>query len=466
MPVAPDHWSYQLLEALDAAGVASAWMSDFRPSSRSLVRAELTRVVRGRFGATALVDAWRRRFDALHPLGPAASADAPPVDWELRASAGARGGEALLDPGAGALGLGGGALRAGPVSAWIEAGKGGRERLDATVRSAGLAWPLGPFRALAGRFRIKAAGPAATSAQLGGEVPFDALYLSSRRRSPLPGLEWLFGPVAWQFALAPWGGIDDAGRGWLGLGAVVAEPTPDFRIGAVRTARFGGDRVAPFTAGRFLRTVFVLQNEPSRWDDQKAELTFRYRWSLFGQPMAAHFVLGQEDPPLWRDPAVVAGLTVPLIRDSGLWVLRYRYAAVGARARWCPVCEFDVYTPGGAFASASWYTHGGHPPYERAGVPVGLPLGGYGASHRATVRFWDPKARIRVEGRVFFQVREEGNRLLGRWPGKRRGGAVEVLWLGTPPLELRVRALAADGPRIASEWGLEAAATWVLGSGS
>lgn len=482
LPVAPDHWSFELLDALDAAGVANAWMSDFRPSSRAVVRGELSRVVRGRFGATKVAEAWLGRFDEVHPLGSdggrddagqaaggadEGAADEPrSFDWELRASAGSRTGKALFDPGDGFLGIGGTAARAGPVSAWLEAGDPATERLDGALRTTGIGAPFGPFQVLLGRFRMKAAGPATTSAQLAGEVPFDALYLASRRRSPLPWLEWLFGPVAWQLALAPWAGIDDLDRGWFGVGGLVAEPIPDFRIGAVRTARFGGSHVAPFTAERFFRTVFILANEPVGWDDQKIELTFRYRWSVFGQPMAAHVVVGQEDHPLWRDPSIVTGLTLPLVRDSGLWELRYEYAAMGARARWCPICEFDVFTPGGAFASSNWYTHKAHPPYERAGLPVGMPLGGYGASHTATVRFWDPGARYRVEGWMFFQVREEGNRLLDRWPGKRRGGGLEFLWLRSSPLELCLRGLVADGPEFPSEWGLEAVATWVVGSGS
>ncbi len=208
-----------------------------------------------------------------------------------------------------------------------------------------------------------------------------------------------------------------------------------------------------------------MQNEPNDWDDHKLEVTFSWRGNPLGQPLALHGVIGQEDTPPWRDPAVLAGFTVPIMRPSGLWVLGYEYDAIGARARFCPICDFDVFTPEGAFSTALWYLHSDHPPYQREGIPVGAHLGGYGASHRLTVALWDPKARFRLEGSMFFQVREEGNLLLERWPGKRRGGGIGGIWFPRPGVEVAARALYANGPEIDFEWGGKWTVSWAVGGG-
>lgn len=463
-PVAVDHWSYAFLEALDAAGMASAWMVDVRPSSREVVRAELRRVAEHGFGAGAVAEAWARRFDADHPLLSGAPGDGRLAGARVEVGAAAGvvdgGGSALVNPGAGAFGEARATVRATSwLTGWLGVESGRRERLHRRSVDPGLSVSLGPFTAMLARQRIRTPGPAETSSMLGGRVPLDAFYLVSER-PVVPGwLGWFTGPTVWQFSLAPVVGVDSTGGGWVGSGGVVARPHPRFQFGITRSARFGGPGLPGITGDRLFRTVFLMANEPFFWDDQRMELYARTRWSLFGQPLATYVVLAQEDAPIWKDPGLLAGTTLPVLTGSGLFRLRYEYTAYGKRGRWCPGCEYAT-GPQEHREQGEWYIHGGVGHYELEGVPLGDPLGGYGAGHKIEARFWSSGGGVRARTWGFFQVRERRNLLLERWPGKRRGGGAEASWHFRPGFHVTVGSQAAGGPEIDTDW-----AFWVQVSG-
>lgn len=452
-PTPLDHWSFELLEVLDAAGVAHAWMTGVRPTSRATVRNELARVVERGFGpdrAHPTISAWSSRFQREYPVS---AAEDGGLRLEASLSGGLREGEAFLDPGGGVFGeVAVAATLASHMSTWASFDSGGRDIFDG-FRELGASVPAGPFTVMVGRQPLKAAGPAETSAQLGGTVPFDALYVVSARPAPLPFFDWLFGPISWQFGLAPWAGIRDTSEGWVGVGAAIAQPTSWLRLGAARVARFGGSDTDPVSFKRIFKLVFLDQNEPTNWDDQKLELSARARWSLFGQRLASYVVLAQEDSPLWKNPGILLGTSVPILATSGIYSFGYEYTAYGRRARWCPGCEYARGRDGSRF-QAEWYDHGRLGFFARDGVPVGDPLGGYGANHKASIRFWSPGGGVRAKAWVFFELREDGNLLMTRWPANRRGGGAQIAWEVVHGIEADATLVGAGGPALESEWGV------------
>lgn len=447
----PDHWSYDFLEALDAAGMASAWMVAVRPASREAVRGELSRVAGHDFGGGRVVDLWSNVFDGDHPR--LFEAGARGWSGEVAADVGLREGDALLNPGGGAYGLA--RVLASPSAwsaVWIEGGEGGGERLDVSFRP-GAALRLGPFTLMASRQRIKAAGPASTSSQLGGEVPLDAVYLVSERPVTPPRIFALFtGATSWQFVVAPWPDAESSGGGWFGSGGVVMEPHPRFRYGITRSARMGGEGLPGVTAERLARTFLMRNNEPEEWDDQRVEFFARLRWSLFGYPLATHVVLAQEDSPMWKDPGVLTGVLVPVVREEGLYSVRYEYSAYGKRAMWCTWCEYARGQQTHRF-QGEWYEHAGVGDFRAEGIPAGDPLGGYGAGHELELSFWSSRRPVRARVWGFARVREEANTLHDRWPGKRRGGGVELSWHPVVGGVVTVGSMVGGGPRIDTDWG-------------
>lgn len=444
-PLTQDHWSYDLLEALDAAGLGWGWMTSARPSDSQVLRRELLRIRESQRGTSEnrrLVESWLSRLGG---------------EVGVWGEGGVRDGQGWVDPGGGGYArLHGSLWGPGGISVWGSWDSGSRQAFDGLMEG-GISIPAGPFSVVAGRIPVKSGVPASTSVQFDGATPTDGIFLLSRRPVEWPGLGWLLGASTWQFGLAPWFGIDAMEEGWVGLASGTFQPHARFRLGLSRTARFGGVDNAGVTLPRLLRTAFFQSNEPYWWDDHKIEISGRYAWHLGNQPLTTYLVLAQEDSPLWKDPAIAVGLTAPLLQSWGLLHLGYQYTAYGQRARWCPGCEYARGRQDNRF-QGEWYIHGQHGSHERRGVPVGNPLGGYGADHTVTARFWDASGRSRGEIQLFSRRREAGNMLLERWPGKRHGLQIEVAREVHPGMELSIQGLVAGGPSIPRETGL-----WVAG---
>jgi hypothetical protein len=482
-PLGFDHWSYELLEALDVAGLASGWMNGVRPTGREVVRGELRRVHDNGFGTGAAgrtIAAWTDRFDRDFPARPPRPAAVPGATlpdaalpdsprWQLGVDGGVQRGSGSLDRTTGFFSSVSGSVSPSARTAlWGRFDRHAYRQFDG-VQAAGVSFPLGAFTVMAGRQRLKAAGPAWTSAQLDGQIPLDALYVVSDRPVSLPGTKWLIGPAAWHFTIAPLEGVGQTGGAWMGVGGMIAEPHPRLRLGATRSAQFGPGLLAEgtdasITPGRVLRMFFITQNDPTWWDDQKLELSARFRWGLFGQPLASYLVLAQEDSPLWKDPGLLVGMSAPVIRPSGLFNVRYEYTAYGRRARWCPGCEYARGEHGDRY-QAPWYDHGNFHLYEREGIPRGDPLGGYGSNHKASLAFFSMDGRTRMRAWTFFERRDEGNLLYDRWPGTRRGGGIEFAHEVTSGAELVLMAMRAGGPEVPAEWGLRLGMSALWGAG-
>jgi hypothetical protein len=240
--------------------------------------------------------------------------------------------------------------------------------------------------------------------------------------------------------------VGDLDQGWIGLGSAVAQPHPRFRIGFSRVARFGGEQTESITAERLLRMVFLLQNDPTPWDDQMFEVSFRLRWGAFGLPLASYAVFSQDDSPLWKQPGLQLGTAASLVRESGVFLIRYEYNAIGPRARWCLGCPRDRGNRN------DWYRHSTHGVYQRNQIPAGSSVGGFGSEHSLSFSAFPVAGKIRYKVWSFFQVRDdERNLLTERWPGERAGLGGEVSWLPVPGLEVTASGLFADGPEIEAE---------------
>lgn len=461
--VSHTHWSYDFLEALDLVGGASAWMPGVRPVSRGVVTAELDRVaLYGLFGpAPHLLAPWRHRL----------TAESTPLAIE----AGTRSGEAYVDPGTGTYIAPRGELTfnpgfqsvgpflSGPISIWGEATFGGYTHFEG-VRDAGISVPLGAFTLSALRQPYMGGGPASASAVYGGEIPLDLVALSSRRLVSLPGLDWLFGHGEGQIAFGPFGGIQNLDQGWVGQMMLRSRPHPRFRVGVTRAVHFGrSEAVDPFagkpvTFDRLNRMIFMRMNTPHDWDDQKAELSLELRTNPKGlPPIAPYLVLSMEDGPIYLDPGIHAGVRTAALTPQGLFMFRYEYAAIGERARWCRICDRVTHNELGQGFSESgrdagpWYWHGAvRWPYARDGVPMGEPLGGYGARHRIDAWVFPLGAEWRLRAWAFEERRERWNLLEDRWMGIRRGvGAEGAIQLFSPAFEV-----VGDAMRAGPEWGV------------
>lgn len=387
---------------------------------------------------------------------------------------GIREGDAFVDPGTGAFGgLRLETTRRERVSLWGEAAWGGYDRFDG-LRAGGIALPLDAFTVSAVREPIRTATPASESVQYGGQVPLDLLYLTTNRSISVPGLDWIFGPGEGQIAFGPFGGLGRVDEGWIGLFSAQSRPHPRFRIGAARAIHAGRSAAvdslggAPVTLDRAFRALFLIENDPHDWDDQKAEIFFELRLEPFGRPFSPYVVLSQEDAPPFLDSGVHAGFRTAGVNGAGLWMMRYEYLGIGERGRWCWFCEKVSRETGGGLSEsgreqATWYRHGRIAwPYEVRGIPLGESLGGYGSRHRVDLWFWPTGAAYRLRGWAFEERREDANLLMDRWPGLRRGLGLEGAIHPRPrtasggggSVELVGSAVTASGPDLEREWGL------------
>ncbi len=451
-PLRYDHWAYEFLEALQVLGLMPGWTSDIRPVPQSTLSQALAGIRTETDGATRqTVSAWTDHFD--RSIGASDDSESR-VQGQLLLSGGIRDGDNFLNPGSGSfIDISGSLSLSSWFAVWGHADLDSQEEF-AGFRGGGAAASVGPFSLMVARQPLRSPSPALESALLSGEVPLDAIYLVTRRPVSVPGLSWALGKIRWQFAFGPWSGIDRIDEGWTILGAAVTQPHPRLQLGFSRVIRFSGQNTPGVTVERLFKTAAFVHNSPNDWDDQTVQIHARVQWQLGDHPISSYLVFPIEDPlnSLWRDPGLQIGLTTPIQSERGLFYFRYQYSAYGRRARWCPGCAFANGDEGDP-ASAEWFRHRRFPAFELEGIPLGDPLGGYGASHDIRVSFWSVNGHFRATAHSFFQVREDENLLAGRWPGKRRGLRLETGWEFHPGLEGSIGTLLTQGPQIDNEVG-------------
>nr|PZN89129.1 MAG: hypothetical protein DIU52_14950 [bacterium] len=419
-PVAPAHWAYEALDRLADAGLLHGeWAVGARPASEN-----------------ALAEAMRAAADVARAAGsrlaPFAAAAAERLAEELRAPASAGGcspaaGARSYRAGLGALHAEGGfdEARAVLLHGRASIGVGCRFALfyEGEARSGssgialrhegiGLAGRAAALLFYAGRERFRLGAGAGGSILLSDAVPLDGLVLGLESPVRLPGFLSRAGPVHAMLVASRIGG-DTLGPevGFVAL-RLTAAPHPRLQLGVNRSILFQTERDGQRPG--LDDVLFMAIGKHTRFDDQRASFEARLRLDAAGWPVVAYLEWGLEDSAgADEDPALLFGVSLPVMPGLPALALRYEYTAFGEDTRLiCPFC-------GGGYPR-SWYRHAGPPRVayaDAAGTPLGHPLGGYGHEHRVEARAWPADARWRLRAAFAAIEREPGNLLYERKPG-------------------------------------------------
>ncbi len=406
-PMAPDHWSYDLLELLHGLGVPEAELHLVRGVSGTGHLEALTGAlerVRGVGGSPA---AGPSRFRRLEPFlltwtrglgaevgtggGPVAQVEGGWADRPALPVESPRGyGRALL---AGDL--------FGGVTLWGEGvlrDRGGGEAL----RSLGVGIPVGSFDLFVGRMPLRM-GEGRDPFLLNGRTPVDGATLTSRTPFRLPGALEGLGAFRFHVGFSPFISSPLTSRAWLGSFGLSWSPHSRVDLGILRTTRFAGEDIEPFNWDKFLR-MLAWQGQNDAFDDNQGEVAAQVRWGLGGQHLTTYVSLGFEDrQSTYEDPGLLLGGFLPLLRPEALYALRYEFLAFGRRAYWCGSCEKSHH---------AWYLSPKFGAYFLDGEPLGALLGGYGASHRGRLELWLSRSPVRAWVEHLRAVRNPGNVLL------------------------------------------------------
>lgn len=408
-PLAPDHWSYDLLRELDMASWSGAWAARNRPVlGGDLVAAFDGSEASSEAGSlTDLAGAWARRLreelgDSDRPVRVGVALGAVRSDAEVVQ---ARGGT-LSGFADAALGEN--------LSLWAE-GVGSTEEGGSQFRSGGLSIAARGVKVLLGRIQ-PAALSGLNSVVLNGQVGMDGVMVASRTPFQFSGGASRLGQFQAHFFLAPRLETPNVSRAWFASYGGSWSPAASVSFGVVRTVRFGGEGLAPFTAANVWNS-FAFGGGDSPFDDSQGEFSVRARLRLGKVKVGVYGAVGFEDlKAVTEDPALLAGFSVPMATEAGLFSLGYEFLGIGARGIWCN-CDA---------VSHSWYTQREYGPYTTDGQLLGAELGGYGAGHYIAASFWSTPFPLFLKGRVFLEDRTDSNLLIGRWPASRTGVALDV----------------------------------------
>ncbi len=328
------------------------------------------------------------------------------------------------------------------------------------VESLGAFWEHGAFHVSAGRQSTRV-GPGETDPVTEGNVGVDQLRLGTTRPVEGPGPLGFLGPTSFQMGVGTLEGTGDVDRPLYGIMSVAFRPHPAVEVGGGRSAAFAGEGRPSVTTRRVLGMLAGWHSSADgvefEFEDQYAILYGRVRTEVLGPPVSIYGGLGINDTEgaVRDDPAVVAGIRAPFAAFGGVLSLGYEYGAIGPRARVCWWCEVGR-------RLRTWYDHFVYGRHEVGGVPLGSSLGGYGARHVLRGAYWHEGGERHLQARVFFEVREEGNLLEDRWPGKRRGVRIDGFARLAEDYRLEGRAVVAGGPEVDWDVGGELWIAWQL----
>ena len=404
-PMAPGHWSYDLVRELDAAGIGSAWVIRSRPVLGRDLTAALSAPESDAFGRAA--QAWALRLSA--ELGD----DSRPA--LLGVSAGGLKNDAEATKASGGYGGFTFDLQASEgVGVWAEGVISSQE--DASeLHSGGLSMATENLHFMGGRVRSYAGGTA-TPLVLNGQAGLDGFGFGTRRPVRFPGALGHIGQFQFHAMVTPSVSTPTVDRSWFATYGFSWDPISAVSFGATRTVRFAGEGLAPLNASN-LWDMLTSGGGDSDFDDSQGAVSMRTRLKAGPVRLATYVVLGFEDlVSIKEDPAVVAGFSLPMAMDAGLLTLGYEFNAIGRRGRWCD-CDYKTHR---------WYTQREFGEYKVDGTFLGSPLGGYGAGHYIRGSFWSTPYPVRVTASVFMEKREEANLLSSRWPDSRNGLRLDV----------------------------------------
>ncbi|MBI4538686.1 MAG: hypothetical protein HY704_04145 [Gemmatimonadetes bacterium] len=421
--MASRHWSYEVLEFLEALGAVAPGTSTLRPLPLGDVRRLLDAAARDtalESAARALARAALLRYDEEFVPRPGLAAGG-----RLRGALRGTGGDAVGAEGVvGELAF---RVQGGPAGAFAllehEWGAGAeRPRL----RRGGVGGRMGGVWLYGGREAFRMDGGGGGGLVLNDEAQLDGLLLATPASFRVPGA----GETQVQlglFRLFRYEAVDDP---WFITFRITARPASWLQVAVNRAVLFGGR----FKGGRVpydpkiygpdstslgaADILGVLLGRNTTRDDQKASIEARISLDALELPALVYGELAFEDPDRsFGDPAILAGL-LAVIRDRPTLALRYEYAAIGRAARICSWCDT---------LPAYWYWHRRFQSgYVVEGRLLGHPLGGYGLQHLLELRYLGPDARLRVEARATLSRRDRWNLLEKQQPGRAKGGALEA----------------------------------------
>jgi len=274
----------------------------------------------------------------------------------------------------------------------------------------GVATRVGGLWLFAGRERLAFATGAGGGVTLSDAVALDGIGVGLAEPLVLPVL----GPVHGIVYLSRMGG--DAFGDAVGFGAmrVSLEPVPWLQLHLNRTLLFARRNRGMEMSARHV--LLMLLGKHTAFEDQRASVGVLVTADVAGWPVQPYLEWGFEDTAgLDEDPGIVAGVFLPSIPFAPAMSLRYEYTAFG---------EHALFLPGADFQPRAWYRHtsGIRERYvDDAGTPIGHPLGGYGYEHRVQAGGWARDARLRVTVSAFHRLRKEGNILYEERPGTSLG---------------------------------------------
>ncbi len=420
-PLHAGHWSYDFLEILHARGAPQVWPVWLEPLPAAPLYDAMNAAASDTKRPNSAVTTWTEAFRAEAAL--------PATQWgRLGLAAGYETSQVALVPERGGYLEGVGEV---PVSTAISFWAAGSVATEGSAEflSGGMAATFGAGQLLIGRISPKI-GQGTSRILLAGRNPMDGVMLATARPYEISAL----GRVTAHIFIAPNIDTPAVSGVWFSSFGLSIEPHPAVTLGAYRTVRFGGDGLSEGTSDDLL-SLFPFQGGDNPAEDNQGELAARVRFSAWGQPMAVYGTLGFEDPAsAWEDPALIAGLLLPIDLSAGVLSARYEYQGFGESARWCGSCPAE---------SHRWYRQREYGPYQIEDVLLASSLGGYGSRHQVQLSYWG-RSPVRVAGTFFVENREEQNLLYDRWPGSRTGFAVSLSTRPRPGWEVGLQGVVSD----------------------
>lgn len=430
VPVAQDHWVYDLLDRMAAAGVAAgAWLPGHRPSTadgilRALSAAEEEAEDGGDARWAGLAASARGWLAAEY--GPAESSWGlvPAVEIRAGGGPGSRGfnvgivPEAFWSPARG-------------VSVFITPRLEFGESPRATIARGGAAWAIGNVLLTASRDNLRYGRGARGGIILGDESVLDGLGVALMEPVRASGLLRWLGAVDGSVHIGRIGADEYGETAALLAGELRLRPHPRFQVGVHRSALVVGTSADGERIG--LRDIVYLGiGKHSDFEDQRVALAASVRVTVAEVDVLSYAELGLEDSAgIGEDPGVILGLHVPVLPGIAAPGLRYEYAAFGMDARVWVLDEDEEHWR--RWFWRNWYRHGFvRSEYRDAGGRLlGHPLGGYGHQHLLELQAPLALPATVLEAGVFTREREATptwtNLLFETFPGRSRGGYLEAL---------------------------------------
>jgi hypothetical protein len=462
------HWSATAARRLHALGLVPP---DFDPGLRARSAAEVLDMLRHAAreapdsGTTALVAAYRARFDAeYHLFGAergrpsvaslAASAGIVVDEGRVLGGVGFRDGDwtgarAVADLRSPEFRMAGAAALGQVIATGFDVAA--REEgivLDEAYLGLGLS-ALGLW---AGR-RAPGYGTGAGGAiVLSGAVPFTGVGAQLNRGVWLPGFLRVLGPVRLEGFVAradnmhkEGGAADEPFRPYFGAGRISGSPGHRrITLAASRGAMFGGEGNSPVTFGNFARMFFGMHaGDVGEFHHEVFAVDATYRPPLGSLPLLLRLEWAMDDAAgmYHRAPALTWGIEAGALPGLPLVGLGFERTLFSG----CFDCRNTLWY-------RNWYFREG---WTHGGRLLGHPLGGHGREHRLHTAVESPSGRFGFDAEIRHRQRREENLLVPQRRGSSTLLGGRLRWNGANRTFIDLAAEREQGALGWSETGLE-----------